>query len=65
MLASQESQEKATGAEKVGMGRWNGRDWLSQTTLLFKSFPIPITKLLNLKAENGVIVFHPGFTMPS
>ena len=32
----------------------------SQITLLFKSFLIPTSKLLNVEAENGVIFFNSG-----
>lgn len=45
-------------------GKWGGGDWFSQITLLFKSFLIPMSTLLNLKAENGVIIFSSGLTMP-
>lgn len=59
------SQEALIGAEVVGMGRRDGGDSFSRTTILLKSFPLPISKLLNFKTESGVIVFSPGFTMPS
>lgn len=32
----------------------------SQITLFFKSFLIPMSKLLNAEAENGVIIFNSG-----
>ena len=36
----------------------------SHITFFFKSFLIPMSKLLNVEAENGVIIFNSGLTVP-